>query len=141
MNDFLTWEVLGTFAGCVAAVVILTELLKKILPKITPLLISFVVALVILTVSKVVSGTMNWTDFVLNLINAAAVSLSANGGFDILKKAFGKKVEMDGTLEVDIGDPDFSSGTGMYLTTNSDPKFYEDGQEVKLKVHIVDSQE
>lgn len=141
MNDFLTWDILGTFAGCVAAVVILTELLKKVLPKLSPLLISFVMALIILTVSKVVTGTMNWTDIVLNIFNAGVVSLAANGGFDILRKAFGEKVEMDGTLEVDIGDPELSAGGGMYLTTNDNPKFYADGQEVKLKVHIVDSQE
>lgn len=134
MDNFLTWDVLGTFAGCVAGVVILTELLKKALPKITPLLISYVLALIILTVGQVVTGNFTWTNFVLNLVNAGAVSLVSNGGFDVLKKAFYREPEAE-ELFFDM------TGDDTYLNLSKEPKDFTDGEVVTFKVHKVNSAE
>ena len=90
MDNFLTWDVLLTFGGCVAGTALLTEFLKKQFAKINPQIVSFVIAAVLLGVGHLATGTWVWAEAPLYLINAVAVSLSANGGFDAVKKVFGK---------------------------------------------------
>lgn len=91
MDNFLTWDMLLSFAGCVAGTALLTEFLKKQFAKINPQIVSFAIAAVLLIVGHIATGTFAWPEAPLYLINAVAVSLSANGGFDAVKKAFGKK--------------------------------------------------
>lgn len=91
MDNFLTWDVLLTFGGCVAGTALLTEFAKKWTDKINPQIVSFAIAAVLLIVGHLATGTFVWAEAPLYLINAVAVSLSANGGFDAVKKVFGKK--------------------------------------------------
>lgn len=91
-TTFFTWEYLASFAGCVVGTGLLTEFLKKIFYKLPAQAISYVLALVILIVAQFATGTMTgWAVIVLDLINAAVVSLTANGGYDALDTLFGKK--------------------------------------------------
>lgn len=90
MDTFVTWETLLTFGGCVAGTILVTEFIKKLFGERVPAqLVSFLIAGVILFVGHLATGTFVWKEALLYLINAAAVSLSANGGFDALKTAFG----------------------------------------------------
>ena len=132
MSNFLTWDVLLTFSGCVAVTVILTEWLKKVFAKLPAQLVSFVISFVILVIGHLATSTFAWSELPLNLVNAVAVSLSANGGFDILDKAFGKKTEesSNGLLVMDeSGDAPL-----IYLQPENDPKTYTDGQKLIFKV-------
>lgn len=88
MDSFVTWESLLTFGGCVAGTILVTEFIKKLFgEKVPAQLVSFLIAGVILFVGHLATGTFIWKEALLYLINAAAVSLSANGGFDAIKKA------------------------------------------------------
>ena len=90
MDSFVTWETLLTFGGCVAGTILVTEFIKKLFGERVPAqLVSFLIAGVILFVGHLATGTFVWREALLYLINAAAVSLSANGGFDAIKTAFG----------------------------------------------------
>ena len=90
MDSFVTWETLLTFGGCVAGTILVTEFIKKLFGERVPAqLVSFMIAGVILFVGHLATGTFVWKEALLYLINAAAVSLSANGGFDAIKKALG----------------------------------------------------
>ena len=90
MDSFVTWDSLLTFGGCVAGTILVTEFIKKLFgEKVPAQLVSFLIAAVILLVGHLATGTFVWKEALLYLINAAAVSLSANGGFDAIKKAFG----------------------------------------------------
>ncbi len=130
MNEFLTWDMLGTFAGCLGATVILTEFLKKIFPKIHPQIVSYVIALVILVCVKVVAGAFAWNDILLQVMNAAVVSLAANGGFDAVKDIFGGGNKSDGQLVVyDEGDGE-SAVKSTYVNFAKDPKEFRDGQKL-----------
>ena len=132
MSNFLSWDMLLTFGGCVAGTVILTEWLKKVLPKLPVQFVSFIISFAILVVGHIATGTFAWGELPLNLVNAVAVSLSANGGFDILDKAFGKKTEEsnNGLLVMDeSGDAPL-----IYLQPENDPKTYTDGQKLIFKV-------
>jgi hypothetical protein len=90
MDSFVTWESLLTFGGCVTGTILLTEFVKRIFgEKVPAQLVSFLIAAVILFVGHLAAGTFAWREALLYIINAAAVSLSANGGFDAIKKALG----------------------------------------------------
>lgn len=91
MDSFVTWESLLTFGGCVAGTILVTEFIKKLFgEKVPAQLVSFLIAAVILFVGHLATETFVWKEALLYLINAAAVSLSANGGFDAVKKIVGK---------------------------------------------------
>ena len=129
MNEFLTWDMLGTFAGCLGATVILTEFLKKIFPKIHPQIVSYVIALVILVCVKVVTGAFALTDILLQVMNAAVVSLAANGGFDAVKDIFGGGGKSDGQLVV-YDDDNGDTTKSTYVNFLKDPKEFRDGQKL-----------
>ncbi len=84
-----------TFSGCVAGTILLTEFIKMLWKGVFPQLCSFVVAALILVVGHLATGSFAWPEAPLYLVNAVAVSLSANGGFDAAKKAFGRKSDTD----------------------------------------------
>ena len=91
MDSFVTWESLLSYGGCVAGTILVTEFIKKLFgEKVPAQLVSFLIAAVILFVGHAATGTFVWKEALLYLINAAAVSLSANGGFDAVKKIVGK---------------------------------------------------
>ena len=129
MENFLTWDILLSYGGCVAGTILVTEWLKKVFAKIPTQIVSFVVALVILVVGHLALGTFAWTDSFLYLINAIGVALASNGGFDILKRAFGKKPNME-ELVVDETDPE----NGVYLNVSKSPTDFQDGEMIQFKV-------
>ena len=91
MDSFVTWDSLLTFGGCVAGTILVTEFIKKLFgEKVPAQLVSFLIAAAILFVGHLATGTFVWREALLYLINAAAVSLSSNGGFDAVKKIVGK---------------------------------------------------
>lgn len=99
MDTFFTWEYLLSFAGCVAGTGILTQFLKPITRKVPTQLVSYVVALLIMTVGQIATHTLKTWDMVaLNLINAVVISLTSNGGFDAIKRAFGAKTDEETEL-------------------------------------------
>lgn len=129
MDNFLTWDVLLTYSGCIAGTVLLTEWLKNVFSKIPTQIVSFVIAAVILFVGHWATGTFVWAEAPLYLVNAIAVSLAANGGFDILKRTFGKKEALD-EMVVDL---DEKNG-GVYLNLSKEPAEFADGETVSFTV-------
>ena len=95
MSEFITIESLITFGGAAAAAGAMTELLKPLLKKlpfeISPRIISFFAALIVLTVGFAFGGSREPADYVLCVINAVFVSLSSNGGYDIIRTIVGKE--------------------------------------------------
>ncbi len=96
MNEqFLTWDVLGSYSGTLGTVLILTQLTKE-LPGIRHLptqLYSYLLALAVMAVTAVFGGRTAASDMVLLLFNAAVVALSANGGYDAMVRAVQGKTE------------------------------------------------
>lgn len=84
MSEFLSWEYLLTFGGCVAGTALFTQLLKKtaVVQKIGAQFASYVIALVILIVAQLATGTMTWQLAALDIFNAAVVSFASNGVYD-----------------------------------------------------------
>lgn len=130
IDNFFTWEMLATFAGCVAATGIVTELLKKFIKKLDPQIISFVIAMIILVVGQLVAKIFTWNDLLLDAINAVVVSFAANGGFDALKRLFNKD-ENVGELIL--------NGTDSYISFSDSPDKLKDGDKVEMTVKQVDA--
>lgn len=92
--EFVSWELLGTYAGAMAMVGMITQLTKniKFIAKIPTQLWSYILALVVLYAANLFLGSINWSNAVLILFNAALVSLGANGGYEGIVRAFDKSV-------------------------------------------------
>lgn len=85
MNDFLTWAFLGTFAGAVLITSLITQLVKGVsrIDRIPTQLVSWAVAAVVLLVSTAAAGGLvqPWETWAIIPLNAAVVSLGANGAY------------------------------------------------------------
>ena len=83
MNDFFTWAILATYAGATLATTLVTQLLKGIgfIDRIPTRIFSYVVALIILLMATFFTGALTWNTAALCVVNAAVVSLAANGAF------------------------------------------------------------
>ena len=131
MDNFMTWETLLTYGGCLAGTVLVTEFVKKIWKNAPAQLVSFVISLAILTVGKLATNAFTVNELPLHIINAVAVSLASNGGFDFVKKLFGGD-QSNGELIVDMSSEE--EGEGVYLTAFQDPKEFNDGDRVYFTV-------
>ena len=91
MDSFFDWTMLGTFAGAAAATGIVTQAVKGIFQKFPTQLVSYVIAVVILGLATAATdAASDWTDWALVPLNAVAVALTANGGYDAAKRIASK---------------------------------------------------
>lgn len=88
--EFFDWTALGSFAGAVLAVSVLTQLTKG-LPGIRSLptqLWSYLLSLGTLVLAMTFGAGFDLSGAVLALFNAALISLSANGGYAVLERIY-----------------------------------------------------
>ena len=86
---FFDWSMLGSMSGAVLAVAVLTQLTKNIpgIAKIPTQIWSYLLAAVVLVLALVFGETeVTANGVVLALINAAVVSLAANGGYEAVTR-------------------------------------------------------
>lgn len=83
MNEFFTWEMLGTYAGCTAAVSIITQFIKGVpgIVKIPTQVVSYVIALVVMLCATGFTSGLTPDGIMLTVFNAAVVSLASNGTY------------------------------------------------------------
>ena len=95
MNEFLTWETLGTFAGCALATGVLTQFLKELFKKLPTQWLSYIIAVVLLFAATAATGgfAQPWTVWAMIPLNAVIVSLSSNGAFEAVKRVRNGKQE------------------------------------------------
>ena len=86
--EFFNWSVLGTFAGAMFAVAILTQLTKEIpgIKNLPTQIWSYILAVVVLIGAEAFGGDLTFASGCLSFINAALVSLAANGGYEAVEK-------------------------------------------------------
>ena len=86
---FFDWSILGTMAGAVAAVGVLTQLTKNIpgIKNMPTQIWSYILAAVVLVLAQVFGDVaLTISGVVLALINAAVVSLAANGAYQAITR-------------------------------------------------------
>jgi uncharacterized membrane protein len=91
--EFVTWELLGTYAGAMAMVGIVTQLTKNIrfVSKIPTQLWSYIISLVVMYAANFFLGQLTASNAALIIFNAVLVSLGANGGYEGLTRVFEKE--------------------------------------------------
>ena len=91
MNDFMTWQTLATFAGCSAAVAVITQFIKGAgaLKKIPTQWVSYILAAVLLLGATYFTGVLTGPTAALIPFNAVVVSLAANGAYSAIQRASG----------------------------------------------------
>ncbi len=95
MENFLTWEFLASFAGCVAATSVITQFLKNLsfLKNIATQWVSYFVAFILLLGATYFTGALTWASGALIPFNAILIALSANGTYSAIVRATTKKNE------------------------------------------------
>lgn len=88
MENFITWEILTTYATFVTIVFMVVEFTKelKFINKIKTKYWSFIIAFVLLTITNAVTGTFRLVDLVLYALSGISISLGANGLSNFNKK-------------------------------------------------------
>ena len=88
LTDFVSWDVLATYAGAVAMVNVLTQATKGIvgISKIPTQLWSYALALLVLYCAFFFTGALTTSNAVLILFNGFLVSLTANGVFEGIQR-------------------------------------------------------
>ena len=87
MNEFFTWEALLTYSGATLATSLITEAIKSVgvLSRIPTRIVSYAIAFLLLMLSALFTAGLTLESAALALVNAAVVSLAANGAFDAVK--------------------------------------------------------
>lgn len=90
-NEFLTWDVLGSYAGSVLAVMLITQFTKGLpyIKKVPTQIWSYALAVVILLAAHIFNGSLSASNAALSLVNGVLVSLSANGGYSLITRVKG----------------------------------------------------
>lgn len=93
MSEFLSIGSLLTYGGSAAAVCALTQTVKPLVSKlpfeVSARTVSYIISLIVLLAATFFSGCRNGADYALCVVNAALVSLSSNGGYDLLRHLTG----------------------------------------------------
>lgn len=95
MSELFTWQMLGTYAGCTAAVGLITQFIKGVggLSRVPTQLVSYVLALVLMMLSAAFLDGITVEGAVLTVFNAVVVSLASNGGYAAIERVAEKMNE------------------------------------------------
>lgn len=93
--EFVSWELLGSYAGAMAMVGVITQLTKniKFISAIPTQIWSYILSLIVMYTANFFLGQLTLSNAILILFNAGLVSLGANGGYEGIAKLFGKNKE------------------------------------------------
>ena len=88
MEQFITWDILKTYATFVATVFMVVEFTKdlKFIKSIQTKYWSFIVAFVLLTIVNAVMDNFRLVDIILYALSSMSISLGANGLSNFNKK-------------------------------------------------------
>lgn len=81
MEQFITWDILTTYATFVTIVYMVVEFTKelKFAKKVPTKYWSFFIAFILLTITNLVVGNFKAVDMILYALSAISISLGANG--------------------------------------------------------------
>lgn len=92
MEEFLTWDVLSTYASFVTIVFMVVEFTKDLkgIKKMPTKYWSFIISFVLMIIANVALGTFRFADLILYALSSMAISLGSNGLNNFNKKKEGK---------------------------------------------------
>ena len=92
MEEFLTWDVLSTYASFITIVFMVVEFTKDLkgIKKMPTKYWSFIISFVLMIIANVALGTFHFADLILYALSSMAISLGSNGLNNFNKKKEGK---------------------------------------------------
>jgi len=96
INNFMTWEFLGTMAGAISATTLIVQFIKIPLDKIWKIptrYVVYIIALIILFLVEFFTGHIALERSILIMLNAIVISMAAMGTYE----ATFKKIEIKKT--------------------------------------------
>lgn len=92
MEEFLTWDVLSTYASFVTIVFMVVEFTKDLkgIKKMPTKYWSFIISFVLMIIANVALGTFHFADLILYALSSMAISLGSNGLNNFNRKKEGK---------------------------------------------------
>ncbi|MDR1755088.1 MAG: hypothetical protein LBR74_09380 [Eubacterium sp.] len=104
MTEFLTWDILVTYGGSLAAVMMLTQFTKGLnfIKSIPTQVWSYVLTLVVLYPAQFFTGVLNLESAVLTIFNGVIISLAANGSYNLGQRVFVSKNSKDEGSQGDL---------------------------------------
>jgi hypothetical protein len=91
VNELLTWEFLGTFAGATLVVSLLVQFFKLQVDKVWKIptkYLVYILSVFVLVLAQIFGGTFSASNLVITFFNAFGVTLSAMGFYDITFKKY-----------------------------------------------------
>jgi hypothetical protein len=111
MNEFFTWTMLATSAGCATATAIITQFVKNLKPlkNIATQWVSFGIAVVLLYLATYFTGGMTPPVAALIPLNAVLIALAANGAYSAITR-------VNASATVQSADGDIPTGAASGVT-------------------------
>jgi len=107
-GGFYTWEMLATYAGCLAATILMTQFIKPVWPTgIKTQFLSYIIALALLILANLAMESLTVETAGISVLNAVVIACAANGSYDNIMEA----VKPDPDADTG-GDPDIDEGGG-----------------------------
>lgn len=96
MNEFLTLDIFGTFAGMIIFITVLTQALKYFIPlEINPKIYAIVLSAVANVANLVfINHTYTAESIFLMIVNIFIVAFAASGGYEYAVKPIERKLEI-----------------------------------------------
>mgnify|MGYP001778286785 CR=1 FL=1 len=81
MENFLTWDILTTYASFISIVFMTVEFIKdiKFINKIPTKYLSFTIAFILIIITNLVMNTFKYIDLVLYFLSSISISLGTIG--------------------------------------------------------------
>ena len=97
VENFVTWEILATYAGATTMTAIITQFIKDkgFLAKLHTPFVSYIIAVAILLIASAFTSGLTVESALLVVFNAVLVSIAANGGFDRVNDLLSTEKEPD----------------------------------------------
>lgn len=87
-SEFIGKDTFSSLASCAAIVGVMVQFFKAWTP-IPPILLSFICATIISGLKLVLSGDYTKDNIILSVINILPISLTASGGYDVVRSITG----------------------------------------------------
>lgn len=103
MNDFLTWQYVGTFIGMCFCTGMVTEFTKELpfVKKIPTKYFTAIIAFILLLFSNITGGTFNLINIPIIMLNSILICFTSTGGYDFHYRKTKVVEDKDSDVEVD----------------------------------------
>lgn len=92
-DNFITWEIIGSYVGAIAVTGIITQWLKPLIKQMQTQYTSFFIALILLNVSEYFLTGVTTSSVLLSIPNSIIVSIASNGAYDAISKTIPKTIK------------------------------------------------